>query len=208
MKIHPIYFAVLLALAACGSDSADGNYNQVASEELIDEQIEDGTKASIDSVARATPEGNILFPVPDTLTTLLQQRQPEAQVATLTDQALANKTAQVGNPIYLSGNFDGNNTPDYAVQVLQDDSVHIVAFLDYASKPREVSVASYPAHQLNEQWYSVYQLKLAPKDSLVRDPRNQRQIPLPTDGISVLEDNRTTMYVLKGARFIPFDAKN
>ncbi|TXK26765.1 hypothetical protein FVR03_21500 [Pontibacter qinzhouensis] len=207
MKLPYFLFAALLGLTACGSDSADGNYNRAASDELIDEQVDAGTKASVDSVAKATTEGNILFPVPDTLTNLLQQHRPQAKLAKLPDQTLRNRTAQVGNPIYLKGNFDGNNSPDYAVQVLQNDSIQVLAFLDYNTKARQVKVASYPARQLQDQWYSVYQLQLAPKDSVVQDTRNNRKTTLPTDGISVLDENRTTLYVLKNGRFIPFDAQ-
>ncbi|WP_187263983.1 hypothetical protein [Pontibacter beigongshangensis] len=207
MKLHPILFAALLGLAACGSDSADGNYNRAASDELIGEQVDAGTKASIDSVARAATEGNILFPVPDTLTRLLQQEQPQAQLPNFQDETLVNRRMQVENPVYLKGNFDGNSSPDYAVQVLQNDSIHVLAFLDYTTRARAVKIAAYPARQLQDQWYSVYQLQLAPKDSVVQDPRNQRKVTLPTDGVSVIEENRTTMYVLKNGRFIPFDAR-
>lgn len=208
MKVYPIAFAGLLALAACGSESADGNYGRTASEELIDEQMDANTKASVDSMAKATNEGKILYPVPDTLTTLLGQKQPQARIATLPDQSIMNQRLQVENPLFVRGNFNGNRSLDYAVQVLQNDSVHILAFLDYADQAREVKVASYPARQLDEEWYSTYQLKLAPKDSLVQDNRNQQRAPLATDGISVIEENRTTLYVMQNGRFIPFDAKN
>ncbi|ARS36731.1 hypothetical protein [Pontibacter actiniarum] len=207
MKVYPIAFAGLLALAACGSESADGNYGRTASEELIDEQMDANTKASVDSMAKATNEGKILYPVPDTLTTLLGQKQPQARIATLPDQSIMNQRLQVENPLFVRGNFNGNRSLDYAVQVLQNDSVHILAFLDYADQAREVKVASYPARQLDEEWYSTYQLKLAPKDSLVQDNRNQQRAPLATDGISVIEENRTTLYVMQNGRFIPFDAK-
>lgn len=200
--------AALLLLASCGSDSADGNYNRAADDELIEEQIDTDTKASIDSVARAADEGSILHPLPDTLTTLLQQRQPKAEVATLSDQTMSNKTSQVDNPVYLRGNLNGNSAPDYAVQVLQNDSIHILAFLDYTTpQTRELKVASYPAQQLNDRRYSTFQLRLAPQDSLVRNPRQQKLTNLKTDGISVIEDNRTTLYVLQNGRFIPFDAQ-
>lgn len=207
MKVYPIAFAGLLALAACGSESADGNYGRTASEELIDEQMDANTKASVDSMAKATNDGKILYPVPDTLTTLLGQKQPQARIATLPDQSIMNQRLQVENPLFVRGNFNGNRSLDYAVQVLQNDSVHILAFLDYADQAREVKVASYPARQLDEEWYSTYQLKLAPKDSLVQDNRNQQRAPLATDGISVIEENRTTLYVMQNGRFIPFDAK-
>ncbi|WP_018476666.1 hypothetical protein [Pontibacter roseus] len=208
MKLYPLALATLVALASCGSDSADGNYKRAADDELIDAQIDSDTKASIDSVARAADEGTILHPLPDTLTSLLQQKQPQAQVAPLTDQAMANKTNQVDNPLYLRGNLNGNNTADYAVQVLQNDSIHILAFLDYATpQVRELKVASYPAQRLNDLRYSTFQLKLAPQDSLVRNPRQQQRTTLKTDGVSVIEDNRTTLYVLQNNRFIPFDAQ-
>ncbi|RDV15542.1 hypothetical protein DXT99_08620 [Pontibacter diazotrophicus] len=207
MKVYSIALAALLALAACGSDSADGNYNQVASEDLIDEQVDSDAKTSIDSIAKATTDGKIVFPLPDTLTTLVEQKQPQAQVATLTDQAMISDRLQVDNPLFLRADFNGNNTLDYAVQVLQNDSIHITAFLDYTDQAREVQVASYPARQLNDRWYSVYQLRKAPQDSLVQDPRNQRQVLLPTDGISVVEEERTTLYLMQDGRFIPFDAK-
>ncbi len=207
MKVYLIALTALLALNACGSDSADGNYKQAASEGLIDAQIDADTKKSVDSVAKATTDGKILFPLPDSLTTLLQQRQPQAQVATLSDQTLMNKRFQVNNPIFLRGNFDGNNYPDYAVQVLQNDSVFVLAFLDYTRQAREVKVAAYPAQKLNEKLYSTYQLKLVPQDSTVMDLRNQRQAPLVTDGISVLEDNRNTLYVLRKGRFIPLNVQ-
>ena len=207
MKIHAIVFAALLVLASCGSNSADGNYNRAADDDLIEEQVDTGTKTAIDSVAQATDEGRILYPLPDTLLKLLDKWQPQARVATLTDQAMANRRLQVDNPLYISGNFNGNSAPDYAVQVLQNDSIHILAFLDYTSQEREMRVATYPAQQLKEEWYSTYQLRLAPQDSVVTDNRSQKQVPLPTDGISVLEENRTTLYVLQNGRFIPFDAK-
>ncbi|MFD3001395.1 hypothetical protein ACFS7Z_13560 [Pontibacter toksunensis] len=207
MKIYPIAFAALLALAACGSDSADGNYNQVASEELIDEQIDAGTKTAIDSVARATNEGKILYPLPDTLLTLLEQKQPQAKVATMTDAAMSNERLMVENPLFLRGNLNGNSSMDYAVQVLQNDSVQILAYLDYKDQAREAKVASYPATKLDAEWYSTYQIRLAPKDSLVMDNRSQKRIPLPTDGVSVVAEGRTTLYVLKDGRFIPFDAR-
>ncbi|WP_266203301.1 hypothetical protein [Pontibacter kalidii] len=207
MKLYFIAPAILILLASCGSDSADGNYNRAASDELIAEQVDTGTKATIDSIAQVAEEGTILHPLPDTLTRLLQQKQPQAQVATLTDQAMANKTAQVDNPLYLRGNLNGNSTPDYAVQVLQNDSIHILAFLDYTRKPQEVKVAAYPAQQLNGSRYSTFQLRLAPQDSLVRNPRRQQMTSLKTDGISVIEDNRTTLYMLQNGRFIPFDAQ-
>ncbi|GAA4434402.1 hypothetical protein GCM10023188_25300 [Pontibacter saemangeumensis] len=207
MKTYCLLFAALLVLASCGSDSADGNYNRAADDELIDEQVDSGTKAAIDSVARATDEGKILYPIPDTLLDLLDKRQPQARVATLTDQAMANKRFRVNNPLYLSGNFNGNSAPDYAVQVLQNDSIHILAFLDYTGQPRETKVATYPAQQLKEEWYSTYQLKLAPQDSVVTDNRSQKRVPLPTDGISVIEENRTTLFMLQNGRFIPFDAR-
>jgi hypothetical protein len=208
MKLYPLALAALLALASCGSDSADGNYNRAADDELIESQIDRDTKTSIDSVARAADEGTILHPLPDTLTRLLQQRQPQAQVATLTDNAMANRTAQVDNPIYLRGNFNGNSSPDYAVQVLQNDSIHILAFLDYSTpQAREMKVAAYASEQLNDRRYSNLQLKLAPQDSLVRNPRQQQRTNLKTDGVSVIQANRTTLYVLQNNRFIPFDAQ-
>ena len=207
MKRYIILAAALLALAGCGSDSADGNYNRAASDELIEEQVDAGTKASIDSIARTTEEGKILHPLPDTLVRLLEQKQPNSKVATLTDQAMASQRLQVHNPLYLRGNFNGNNSLDYAVQVLQNDSIQILAYLDYTDQAREVKVAAYPARKLNAEWYSTYQLKLAPKDSLVTDNRKQKQVPLAADGISVVGEDRTTLYVLKNGRFIPFDAK-
>ncbi|WP_276498728.1 hypothetical protein [Pontibacter litorisediminis] len=207
MKPYHAILAALLCLSSCGSDSADGNYNRAADEDLIAAQVDTSTKATIDSIAQAAEEGTILHPLPDTLVRLLQQRQPKAEVATLTDQAMANKKAQVRNPLFLRGNFNGNGTPDYAVQVLQNDSIQILAFLDYTQRPREVKVASYPAQLLNGGRYSTYQLKLASQDSLVRNPRQQQSASLKTDGISVLEDNRTTLYVLQNNRFIPFDAQ-
>lgn len=135
MRIYPIAFAALLALSACGSDSADGNYNRVASEDLIEEQIDSDTKTSIDSVARATNEGKILYPLPDTLLTLLEQKQPQARVATITDAAMSSERLMVENPIFLRGNLNGNISMDYAVQVLQNDSIQILAFLDYTDRP-------------------------------------------------------------------------
>lgn len=207
MKLYLLGFTCLVALASCGSDSADGNYNRAVDDELIEDQVDSDTKNAIDSVAQATAEGNILHPLPDTLTTLLQKRQQPTKVATLTDQTMANKRLQVDNPLYVRGNLNGNKTPDYAVQVLQNDSIHIIAFLDYTQNAREVKVAAYPAQKLNNQYYSPYQLKLAPQDSLVRNPRLQKSMNLKTDGISVLKDNRTTMYVLQNGRFIPFDAQ-
>ncbi|TPE45281.1 hypothetical protein [Pontibacter mangrovi] len=207
MKTYFIILAALFFLASCGSDSADGNYNRAADEDLIEEQVDTGTKATIDSVAQAAEEGTILQPLPDTLVSLLEQRQPETEVATLTDQAMANKRLQVDNPLFLRGNLNGNSTPDYAVQVLQNDSIHLLAFLDYTQKPQEVKVATYPAQQLNGRRYSSLQLKLAPQDSLVRNPRRQKITNLKADGISVLQDNRTTLYVLQNGRFIPFDAQ-
>lgn len=210
MKIYHTYAVIaslgLLGLSGCNSDSADGNYNSPASDELIETQIDSATKASVDSVAQATNEGNIMFPVPDTLTNLLKQYQPQARLANLTDQALSNKTTQTGNPVYLYGNFNGKGSQDYAVQVQQGDSIHILAYLDYRNQPREMKVAAYPATKLNNAWYSTYQLKLAPQDSLVRDNRSRKQVPLQTDGISIMEENRTTLYVLQKGRFIPFDA--
>jgi hypothetical protein len=206
-KLYLAGIVCLLALASCGSDSADGNYNRTADDDLIEEQVDSDTKNSIDSVAQATTEGNILYPLPDTLTTLLQKRSQPTKVATLTDQTMANKRLQIDNPLYLRGNLNGNETPDYAVQVLQNDSIHIIAFLDYTQNSREVKVAAYPAQQLNNQYYSTYQLKLAPQDSLVRNPRQQKLTNLKTDGISVIKDNRTTMYVWQNSRFIPFDAQ-
>jgi hypothetical protein len=208
MKLYPLALAALLALASCGSDSADGNYNRAADDDLIDEQIDRDTKASIDSVARATDEGAILHPLPDTLTRLLQQRQPQAEVAVLTDQTMSNRTQQVNNPVYLRGNLNGNRTPDYAVQVLQNDSIHILAFLDYSTpQAREMKVAAYPTEQLNNRRYSNLQLKLAPQDSLVRNPRQQKFTNLKTDGVEVLHGNRTTLYLLQNNRFVPFDAQ-
>src|SRR5690606_37743153 len=107
-------------LTSCGSDSADGNYNRAADEDLIEEQIDADTKDAVDSIARNAEEGNIMHPIPDTLATLLEQRQPKAKVAPLTDQAMANKQLQVDNPVFIRGNFNGNKTLDYAVQVLQN----------------------------------------------------------------------------------------
>ena len=207
MKLYLAGFTCLLALASCGSDSADGNYNRAADDKLIEEQVDSDTKNAMDSVAMAAEEGTILHPIPDTLTTLLQKRKLPSKIATLPDQTMANKRLQVDHPLYLRGNLNGNNTPDYAVQVLQNDSIHIIAFLDYTQNAREVKVATYPAQKLNNQYYSTYQLKLAPQDSLVRNPRQQKPTNLKTDGISVIEDNRTTMYVLQKDRFIPFDAQ-
>ncbi|MCX2741276.1 hypothetical protein [Pontibacter anaerobius] len=207
MKRLILQFVALLALASCGSDSADGNYNRAADEDLIEEQVGSDTQSNIDSIAQATDEGNILYPLPDTLTKLLEQRQPRARVATLPDEVMATKRLQVENPLYLRGNLNGNSTPDYAVQVLQNDSIYILAFLDYPQKAKEVKVATYPARQLNGEWYSTYQLKLAPQDSLVRNPRKQQTTTLKTDGISVIEESRTTLYVLQNGRFIPFDAQ-
>jgi hypothetical protein len=208
MKLYPLALAALLALASCGSDSADGNYNRAADDELIDTQIDRDTKASIDSVARATDEGAILHPLPDTLTRLLQQRQPQAEVAVLTDNAMSNRRLEVDNPVYLRGNLNGNRHPDYAVQVLQNDSIHILAFLDYGTPQlREMKVAAYPSQQLNDRRYSSLQLKLAPQDSLVRNPRQQQFTNLKTDGVSVIDGNRTTLYLLQNNRFIPFDVQ-
>lgn len=208
MKIHLLALTALVALASCGSDSADGNYNRAADDDLIESQIDADTKTSIDSVARAADEGTILHPLPDTLTDLLQQRRPQAQVATLTDNAMANRTSQVDNPVYLRGNFNGNSSPDYAVQVLQNDSIYILAFLDYNTPQAiEKKVAVYPSEHLNDIRYSNLQLKLAPQDSLVRNPRQQQRTNLRTDGVSVIQDNRTTLYVLQNGRFIPFDAQ-
>ena len=208
MKRYLLALTGLLALASCGSDSADGNYKRAADDDLIESQIDSDTKASIDSVARATDEGAVLHPLPDTLTKLLQQRQPQAEGAVLTDQGMANRTQQVDNPVYLRGNLNGNRTPDYAVQVLQNDSIHILAFLDYGTpQVREMKVAAYPAQLLNDRRYSSLQLKLAPQDSLVRNPRKQQFTNLKTDGVSVLDGNRTTLYLLQNNRFIPFDAQ-
>ena len=208
MKLYSLALAALLALASCGSDSADGNYNRAADDELIESQIDSDTKSSIDSVARATDEGAILHPLPDTLTRLLQQRQPQAEVAVLTDNAMSNRRLEVDNPVYLRGNLNGNRHPDYAVQVLQNDSVHILAFMDYGTpQVREMKVAAYPSQQLNDRRYSTMQLKLAPQDSLVRNPRQQKFTNLKTDGISVIDGNRTTLYLLQNNRFIPFDAQ-
>lgn len=208
MKRYLPAIAGLLALASCGSDSADGNYNRAADDDLIESQIDSDTKTSIDSVARATDEGAILHPLPDTLTTLLQQRQPQAEVAVLTDQTMSNRTRHVDNPVYLRGNLNDNRNPDYAVQVLQNDSIHILAFLDYGTpQVREMKVAAYPSQQLNDRRYSNLQLRLAPQDSLVRNPRQQQFTNLKTDGVSVLDGNRTTLYLLQNNRFIPFDAQ-
>ena len=204
MKLYPLAFAFLFGLAACGSESADGRY-KTGDEEIKKSQIEANTKASIDSVAKATPRGNITFPLPDTLTALLNKKQPPVQVAPLPDQILMQKQMQVNNPIYLTGDFNGNNSRDYAVQVLDNDSIQILAFLDYAGKTREMRIASYPAQKLSTGFHSLYRLKLAPKDSVVSDFRNQKKRPLGIDGVSVIEKNRTTMYILKNNRFIPFD---
>jgi len=205
MKLYPIAFVALLALAACGSESADGRY-KTADEEIIEDQIDTETKASVDSLAKARPnQGDILLPLPDTLTALVKKKQPQVQVANLPDQILISNRTRINNPIYLNGDFNGNNVRDYAVQVLQGDSIHILAFLDYSRQAQEVNVASYPAEKLAQGYYSVYQLQLAPKDSVVNDFRNQKRTPLATDGISVVEKTRTTMYVLKNNRFIPFD---
>ncbi|GHA66839.1 hypothetical protein [Pontibacter akesuensis] len=207
MKTNLLAIAALLALFACGSDSADGNYNRAASDELIDAQVDSATKTSTDSLARATKEGKILQPLPDTLTSLLEQKQPQAQIATLTDQAMASDRLKVGNPVYLRGDFNGNASLDYAVQVLKNDSIHILAYLDYNKQARELKVASYPAKNLKDGWFSTYQLRLAPQDSLVQDNRAQKLVPLPTDGISVIGEDLTTLYMLQNGRFIPFDAK-
>jgi len=205
MKLYPIAFVALLALAACGSESADGRY-KTADEEIIEAQIDTDTKASVDSLAKARPnQGDILLPLPDTLTALVKKKQPQVQVANLPDQILISNRMRIANPIYLNGDFNGNNLRDYAVQVLQGDSIHILAFLDYNRQAQEVNVATYPAEKLAQGYYSVYQLQLAPKDSVVNDFRNQKRTPLATDGISVVEKTRTTMYVLKNNRFIPFD---
>src|SRR5690606_8276858 len=112
MNRYLLAITVLLTLASCGSDSADGNYNRAADDELIESQVDSDTKASIDSVARATDEGAIVHAPPDTLTTLLQQRQQRAEVAVLTDEAMSNRTPQVDNPVYLRGNLNGNRNPD------------------------------------------------------------------------------------------------
>ncbi|MFD1184611.1 hypothetical protein [Pontibacter rugosus] len=207
MKINLLALAALSTLFACGSDSADGNYNRAASDELIAEQVDADIKTSTDSIARATEEGKILHPLPDTLTKLLEENRPQAQIATLTDQAMASKRLKVGNPVFLRGNFNGNASLDYAVQVLQNDSIHIIAYLDYSKQAREVKVASYPAQKLNTEFFSTYQLRLAPQDSLVFDNRAQKQVPLKADGISVIGENLTTLYVLQQGRFVPFDAK-
>lgn len=39
------------------------------------------------------------------------------------------------------------------------------------------------------------------------DNRNQKRIPLPTDGVSVVAEDHATLYLLKDGRFIPFDAR-
>lgn len=207
MKTYYLAFAALVALSACGSDSADSNYNRAASDELIEEQIDAGTKNSVDSLAEATAEGKILYPIPDTLATLLEQKQPKAKIATLPDQTMAENRLQVHNPLFLRGDFNGNNTLDYAVQVIQNDSIHILAFLDYPARAREVKVATYPATKLVGEWYSTYQLKLAAKDSLVLDNRQQKKVPLKTDGVSVVGEDRTVLYILEGNRFVPLDAR-
>ena len=204
MKLHPLVFAFALGLSACGSKSADGRYN-TADAEINKTQIDADTKASIDSVAKATPRGGLTLPLPDTLTALLNQKRPPVQVAPLPDQILMQKRLQIENPVYVTGDFNGNNSRDYAVQVLDNDSIQILAFLDYAGQAQEMRIASYPAQKLSTGFHSLYQLKLAPKDSVVSDFRNQKRRPLGMDGVSVIEQNRTTMYVLKNNRFIPFD---
>lgn len=204
MKRPYLAFAFLLGLLACGSDSADGRY-KTSDEAIKKSQIETKTQASIDRVAKATPHGNITFPLPDTLTALLRTKQPPVQVAPLPDQILTQKQRQVDNPLYVTGDFNGDLARDYAVQVLANDSIRILAFLDYAGQAQEIRIASYPAQKLSTGWHSLYQLKLAPKDSMIFDFRTQKRRPLEKDGISVLEKNRTTLYLLHDNRFIPFD---
>ena len=207
MKLIPVVSAMLLSgLFSCGSETADGNFRTRGNRE-IKEQIEPGTKASIDSVAKATSKGEIVFPVPDTLTRLLSQMRPNAKMAPLPDQVIADQSTRVNNPLYLTGDFNGDNARDYAVQVLENDSIHILAFLDYAGQPRETKIATYATQKLKQGNYSTYKLKLAPKDSVVTDYRTQKPKPLATDGVIVMQETRSALYLMQNGRFLPVQQK-
>ncbi|WP_192821837.1 hypothetical protein [Rufibacter sp. LB8] len=204
LTLYALAFVSLLGFSGCQSESADGRY-KTADEDVIETQIDEDAKASIDSLAKATRKGKITFALPDTLTDLLTQQRPKAKVAALPDQILAQNQSFVKDPLYIIGDFNGDQKRDYAVQVLENDSIHVLAFLDFARQAKLVKVATYPAQKLANGLFSVYQLRLAPKDSVVTDFRNQKKRPLGLDGVSVIEQTRTILYVLKNNRFLPFD---
>ena len=206
-RIKPLVLALLMGgLVSCGGETADGNFRTKENTE-IKETIDPETKASIDSVAQATDKGAIVFPVPDTLTRLLSKNRPAAAIAPLPDQVIADKQNQIKNPLYLTGDFNGNRQRDYAVQVLENDSIHMLAFLDYAGRAKEVKIATYAAQKLKEGKYSTYKLKLAPKDSVVIDYRTNKRKPLATDGVVVVEETRSALYLLQNNRFLPVQQK-
>ncbi|MDX5348628.1 MAG: hypothetical protein LPJ89_04870 [Hymenobacteraceae bacterium] len=206
MKTHILFIGLLFFTASCGSDSADGKYNAAADDELVNEQVDIETKSSIDSVALASAKGELLFPVPDTLTRLVEKYQPNATLPNMPDQVLADYKQKIENPIYISGNFDGNNSPDYVVQLQKNDSVVVLAYLDYRQHEKEVWVASYPAIDVRQEQQSLYMLYKLPENEVTSDQRiNQK---LKTDGIVVQNRNQRTVYLYQENRFVPTATKS
>ncbi len=208
MKLIPFAFAILLGLTSCTSESSDGRFKSSKRTEKVKDQVNPDTKASIDSVARTSSRGDIVFPVPDTLTRLLSQERPNAKIPPFPDQVITDKRFQVNNPLYLTGDFNGDKNRDYAVQVMDKDSIHMLAYLDYAGQAKEVKIATYAAQKLKQGYYTLYKLKLAPKDSVVIDYKTQKPKPLSTDGVVIMQEARSSLYLLQNGRFLPVQQKN
>ncbi|MDX5443895.1 MAG: hypothetical protein LPJ89_08970 [Hymenobacteraceae bacterium] len=195
-------------MGACSSDHTDAgittNADTLAFEVVADSVRKprpDGTKvgASLEQTRSQLPE---------TLLRLLNKNHPNWKLPELLPLYYEKSTNLKQGPFYITGDFTGNNSKDYAVQIQKGETVIVLAYLMNESGAREVKLTEAQVLKpQNSSGQSMYYLTLAPKDDEVYDYSTDKKYPLPKDAITVGIENSATTYLFEKGKFkiIPTD---
>lgn len=208
MKLIRYCLLLLLTPIFCCSPK-----NEEASEEHIDTDLSGETIDSLsnsrrDIVTRPDTENLDPLPLPQPVLQLLEQHYRGWEKPALMSSAENGSGILNQSSFMVSGDFNGDNHQDYAIQIQKDKHVVIIAFL-YSSGNWQVQELKKDI-LFNDRGTlkSLYQLELAEKGTTLQNQESNQEFTLQNDAVSVgIENNRTT-YVLENSRFKGYITEN
>ena len=200
-NIQATRWLLLLLLAACSPKN----------EEVTDKQIELGTDGqALDTIANTKKDGlktdentiSPTLPISQPVLQLLTQRYPGWTQPDLTTAAKQNVADDGQGPTLVHGDFNGDNRPDYALQLQQQDKLVIAAVLDTGDGNWKV----YELKQdvlLDEQGKlkSPYHLYLIEKGETLKNESAAGNLETPYEALGVGNENNQTAYLYQNEKF-------
>ncbi|MBC5772541.1 hypothetical protein H8S95_00565 [Pontibacter sp. KCTC 32443] len=193
---------VVVIMGSCGPEN----------KKVTDEQIETGGRTEVlDSIANTREDGVQIddptippaLTLPPPATQVLDKRYPGWQQPVLSQSAEKSAEVYEQGPTIITGNFNQDTIPDYALQLQQDKDIVMIALLqDSARNWKTYELKRDVLFNERGKLQSLYILHLLARGAELQDETDtSKKIKAPYDAVAISTESNTTAYVLEDEAF-------